>query len=590
MEINMTRTLKAMCVLLGILCIVGSALPEGKNGGVLAVDSEIRGVWAATLYSMDYPEKPTQNSDELKKSAEKLINDVKAHGFNTLFLQVRPSGDAFYNSEIYPWSGYLTGNEGTAPNNGFDPLLYIVDLAHKNDIKLHAWINPYRITASSSDSESLCEQSIAKKYPHLAVKHTDGKLYLNPGEPEAIQLVIDGAVELVKNYDIDGIHIDDYFYPSSAFPDGETFSKYGGKFSEIGDWRRDNTTRLVRELGQAIKKQNSDILFSVSPSGIWANKESNPDGSDTTGKQAYYDYYADTRLWVKEELVDIIIPQIYWENGHPLADFETVSKWWSDTVEGTDVTLCIGQGVYKAAEEEKDTSPWYGERGITELKKQLGQIKTLKNNKGFVQYRLGSITQEKNISEALKKENIADLRLFWDTKDYPWAEEAIEKLYQEGIVNGMGDGSFGCSRQVTRADFMVMLVRLTKQNVPFNGNFEDVTEDKYYYKEIGIAKALGFTNGRDGKAFDPQGLINREEMATLAHRVMSRQGKLPEKGSTDLEEKFTDGNQVSDFAKNGVAVLVEKGILQGYETGEFLPRGNATRAECAVMLQKIMGM
>ena len=137
---------------------------------------------------------------------------------------------------------------------------------------------------------------------------------------------------------------------------------------------------------------------------------------------------------------------------------------------------------------------------------------------------------------------------------------------------------------------MVMLVRLTKQNVPFNGNFDDVTEDKYYYKEIGIAKALGFTKGRDGKLFDPQGLITREDMATLAHRVMSRQGKLPEKGSTDLDKMFKDGNQVSDYAKNAVSVLVEKGILQGYETGEFLPRGNATRAECAVMLEKIMGM
>ncbi len=579
-----------MCVLLGILCVVGSALPEGKNGGVLAVDSEIRGVWAATLYSMDYPEKPTQNSDELKKSAEKLIDDAKAHGFNTLFLQVRPSGDAFYKSEIYPWSRYLTGNEGAAPNDGFDPLLYIVDLAHKNDIKLHAWINPYRITASAADSESLCDQSIAKKYPDLAVKHTDGKLYLNPGEPESVKLVIDGAVELVKNYDIDGIHIDDYFYPSSAFPDSETFSKYGGKFSEIGDWRRDNTTKLVRELGKAIKKQKSDIMFSVSPSGIWANKESHPDGSNTTGKQAYYDYYADTRLWVKEGLVDLIIPQIYWENGHPLANFETVSKWWSDTVEGTDVALCIGQGVYKAAEEENQSSVWYGDKGIAELKKQLGQIKALKNCKGFVQYRLGSITQNKKISEALRNENIAELRLFWDTKDYPWAEEAIEKLYESGIVKGMGDGSFGCSRQVTRADFMVMLVRLTKQNVPFNENFEDVTEDKYYYKEIGIAKALGFTNGRDGKIFDPQGLITREDMATLAHRVMSRQGKLPEKGSTDLDKKFTDGNQVSDYARNGVAVLVEEGILQGYETGAFLPRGNATRAECAVMLARLMRM
>lgn len=584
----MTKTLKAICVLVGLFCVLGSALPKSKGEKVLANDGEIRGVWAATLYSMDYPKTPTSNAGELKAAAEGLVKNVKEHGFNNLFLQVRPAGDAFYKSEIFPWSRYLTGSEGKAPDDNFDPLSYIVDLAHKNDIAVHAWINPYRITASNADTEELCDQSIARLYPGLVVKHTDGKLYLNPGEPEAIQLVVDGALELVRNYDIDGIHIDDYFYPSSGFPDSETFTKYGGKFSEIGDWRRDNTTRLVRELGDAIKRENPETIFSVSPSGIWANKSSNPEGSDTNGKQAYYDYYADTRKWAKEGLVDIIIPQIYWEVGHPLADFNEVSDWWSKTVEGTKTALCIGQGVYKAAEETSQGSAWYGEKGVAELKNQLQAIKALKNCSGFVQYRIGSILQSKVISDALKTENTATLRLFSDTESYPWAEEAIEKLYKEGIVKGMGDGTFGCSRKVSRADFMVMLVRLTGQSVPFNGNFSDVTEDKYYYKEVGIAKALGFTNGRDGEIFDPTGLITREEMATLAHRVMSRQGQLPENGGLDLAEKFTDGNQVSGYARNAVSVLVEKGILQGYETGEFLPKGNATRAECAVMLAKLI--
>ena len=582
----MTKTVKAICVLLGIMCIVFTAVPKKDKTSVLAKEQPIQGVWAATLYSMDYPQKPTTDSDQLKKSAEKLIDDVKCHGFNTLFLQVRPSGDALYKSKIFPWSKYLTGALGTAPDNGFDPLLYIIDLAHKNNITVHAWINPYRITASEADNSD--PYSIATKYPQLIVKHTDGKLYLNPGEPEAIQLVIDGALEIVKNYNIDGIHMDDYFYPSSAFPDGEAFSKYGGKFVDIGDWRRNNTETLVRRLGEEINACKKDVVFSVSPSGIWANKASNPLGSDTTGKQAFHDYYADTRLWVKENLVDWIIPQIYWESGHPLADFDAVSKWWNETVEGTNVKLCIGQGVYKAADEKNPDSVWYGESGIAELKSQLEEIKNLDNCHGFVQYRLGSITQNTDISNALKGEEQSTAKLFSDTSNYPWAESAIENLYKVGIVKGMGDGTFGCSRNVSRADFMVMLVRLTKQDVPFNENFADVTKDKYYYKEVGIAKVLGFAKGREGNIFDPTGLITREDMATLSYRVLRSLGKFPESSNLDLGKTFSDGNRISEYARNAVAILADRKILQGYETGEFLPKGNATRAECAAMLGKIL--
>ncbi len=583
----MTKTVKAICVVLGILCVLSGLGPKSHRGTASAKVGEIKGVWAATLYSMDYPSSPTTDANQLKADADTLIEDVLSHGFNTLFLQVRPSGDAFYNSEIYPMSRYLTGTEGTLPDGGFDPLEYIVDKAHKSGIALHAWINPYRITASQSDSDNLGESSIAKKYPHLVLRHTDGKLYLNPGEPEAMDLVVSGAVEIAKNYQVDGIHIDDYFYPSSAFPDSETFTKYGGKFLDIGDWRRDNTTTLVKKLGSAIKAERPDIIFSVSPCGIWANKSSNPDGSDTLGKQAYFDYYADTRLWVRDELIDMIIPQVYWERGHSLADFATVANWWDKTAGGTDVALCIGQGVYKAAEATDPSSPWYKDRGETELEEQLKLIGTLENASGYVQYRIGSIIQNPELSNAIKQLNTSAPRIFNDTRDYPWAEEAIERLFRQGIVKGMGDGSFGCARMVSRADFTVMLVRLSGQNVPFTKNFADVTEDKYYYKEVGIAKVLGYASGREGNIFDPSGNITREDMATLVWRTLTKTGELPENADISLEEKFSDSSEISEYAKNAVAVLVEEGLLSGYETGEFKPKGLATRAECAVLLDRI---
>ena len=583
----MTKTIKAILVVLGIILSINAAAPKKGGDEVLAEGRAIKGVWVATLYSMDYPKTPTQDIKELKADAEKLIKDAKDHGFNTVFLQVRPSGDAFYKSEIYPWSKYLTGELSASPDDGFDPLSYIIKEAHKEGIALHAWINPYRVTASEKDNQEAIEKGIGKDFSHIIVKHSDGKLYLNPGEPESIKLVTDGVRELIKNYDIDGIHIDDYFYPGSDFPDAETFTKYGGAFQNIGDWRRDNTLNLVKEIKETVKEQNPKVIFSVSPSGIWANKESNKDGSDTSGRQAYYDYYADTRRWVKEELIDMIIPQIYWNIGYSMADFETLVKWWSGEVEGTNVMLCIGQGIYKAAEETDKNSAWYGEKGFNEISKQLDMIKTLKNCRGFVQYRLGSITKTAALSEFIKIVNLKETELFSDTKDYPWAKDAIERLYKKGVVNGMGDGTFGCSLKISRADFTVMLVRMTEQSVPFADNFSDVSVDKYYFKEVGIAKVLGYVTGRDDNTFDPASKISREDMATIAFRVMKKTGKLKEDKKADLNKKFTDAVDISEYARLAVAVMVENGILSGYETGEFNPKGLATRAECAVLLDRL---
>ena len=581
----MTTTTKAICVILGILCALNALIPSQTSSA--AEGEQLKGVWAATVFSLDYPTSATTDPQALKKDADRLIEKAKALGYNALFFQVRPAGDAFYKSENFPWSKHLTGAEGIAPLDGFDPLTYITEAAHQSGLKLHAWINPYRLTASANDSDTQPECSIAKKFPHLVVKHTDGKLYLNPGEPEAIQLVVDGALEILQNYNIDGIHIDDYFYPSSAFPDGETFTKYGGSFSNIGDWRRSNTTELVRKLNTAIKKAKPDCIFSVSPCGIWANKDSHPDGSDTSGVQSYFDYYADTRLWVREELMDMIIPQIYWNTGNAAADFALLSKWWNDAVSGTNVSLCIGQAVYKAAEETDPHSPWFGDNGFSELKSQLKQINALENSSGYIHYRLGSIGEGGSLQKLIADLNTKGLPIFTDTDNYPWARDAIEALHKKGIVNGMGDGSFGPSRTVSRADFTLMLVRLTQQNVPFTENFADVTEDKYYYKEIGIAKALGYITGRDDNTFDPTGNITREDMAVLVHRVLTRQGKTLKGDPKDLIKRFPDASEISEYAKEAVAAMTEKGYLSGYETGEFKPKGFATRAETAVLLHRI---
>ncbi len=630
----MTRKFKILCLLVAFLGVL-NILPPMATADVAAAaqaKDQVKGVWAATLYSLDYPKSPTSSAESLKKDADDLLNNVQKMGYNTLFLQVRSAGDALYDSNIFPWSKYLTGTEGKAPEDGFDPLEYITREAHKKGISVHAWINPYRLTASANDKNSLSADAIPKKYSHIVVEHTDGKLYLNPGEPEAMTLVVEGAVEILRKYDVDGIHIDDYFYPGSDFPDAETYKKYGGGFDNIGDWRRNNTAELVKALKKAVKTENSDAIFSVSPCGIWANKNSHPQGSETNGKQAYFDYYADSRLWVKEELVDWIMPQIYWNRGFAAADFVTVAKWWEQVVTGTDVKLCIGQSVYKAADATDSSSVWYGQKGIEELEAQIELIRNLENNNGYAHYRLGSLTKSEALTKFAMEVNSAELPSveepevppseeipqepqvpqepeepqkpdvpetpdeepdvkdpeFSDLAQYSWAKEAVVSLYKKGIVRGMDDGSFGCARKVTRADFTIMLVRLLdEKDVPVISNFEDVSPSKYYYPEIGVAKALGITNGRDGKIFDPAGNITRQDMATMVFRVLEKYEKLNYDENISLSGRFSDAEDISEYAKEAVGAMCDMNLLSGYETGEFLPVGLATRAETAVFLNRV---
>ncbi len=583
----MTRTLKALCILIGLFCTLHSLMPQSGKANVLAKDNEIRGVWAATVFSLDYPAKPTTSAETLKKDADALIKSAKDSGYNTLFFQVRPTGDAFYKSEIFPWSKYLTGDWGIAPEDGFDPLDYLIKAAHKNNITFHAWINPYRITSSPNDNEHLPENSVAKKFPHLVVKHTDGKLYFNPGEPESTQLVVDGIVEILRNYDVDGIHLDDYFYPDSSFPDGETFTKYGSSFTDIGDWRRSNTTNLIRAIHDTIEKESPSTIFSVSPCGIWANKKSHPDGSDTSGAQSYFDYYADTRLWVKENLIDWIIPQIYWNIGNSAADFKTLSEWWSNAVSGTDVSLCIGQGIYRIGEEKNSASVWFSKNGVEELNRQTSLIRQLDGCIGYSHYRLGSLKDSSELSTFVSFANTGETPLFSDLYQYPWAEDAILSLHEKGIVNGMGDGSFGCSLNVTRADFVLMLVRIYGQEVDVTDNFDDVTPDKYYYKELGIAKKLGIVQGRENNLFDPTGKITRQDMATLVYRLLEKENKLNIDETFSLSDTFSDADLISSYAEDAVRALCDMKLLSGYDTGDFKPQGFATRAETAVFLDRV---
>lgn len=390
----MKRSFRLLALVLAcVLTLVTPAFAAGTP----SASEEMRGVWVSSVYNLDYPSSPTTDPDKLKAEADEILDNCVKWGLNAVFLQVRPSGDALYKSDLFPWSKYLTGSVGTAPQDGFDPLEYWVEAAHKRGLELHAWINPYRITRSKdTEWNSLPSTHPAKMNPDWVVKYSDGNYYFNPGIPEVRDLVTRGAVEIVQNYDVDGLHMDDYFYPGTDFNDAATYQKYGSSFSNIADFRRDSVNQLVAQLDTAVHNIDPDIQFGISPSGIWANKSTDPRGSNSSGSEHYVSSYADSLYWIENGLVDYIIPQIYWEIGHKLADFATLADWWNDAVAGSDVHLYIGMGAYRCADNPtgvwKTTDPLFDSLAYLENKDNVG---------GCVFFRYGSIPAVSGMADRL---------------------------------------------------------------------------------------------------------------------------------------------------------------------------------------------
>ena len=353
-------------------------------------EEEMRGVWIATVFSIDFP-KAQGNVEKQKQEIVDILNTAKEAGLNTVFFQVRPHGDALYRSDVFPWSQYLTGTAGADP--GYDPFAFLLDEADRRGIRVHAWINPYRLTMGSASKpenthDFLPEGSPVKDRPDLTMACGDGRLYLNPGEPEAMKLVVDGVVEIIKKYNVDGIHFDDYFYPSDlSYNDSASYEKYGKPEGlSLEDWRRKNTTTLMRMVNDAIKEIRPGVEFGISPSGIWQNKSSTPLGSDTTGFESHNRIFADSRLWVTEEIVDYIVPQIYWAIGTKGSDYDILVRWWRSVALGTNVKLYIGHAAYRVGAEGAWQKP-------TEIGSQIALNRALGAIDGSVFYGYSKIAE-----------------------------------------------------------------------------------------------------------------------------------------------------------------------------------------------------
>ena len=366
-------------------------------------DERMNGMWISTVYNLDYPASPTTDSTALKAQADEILDNCRDMGINNVFLQVRPNSDALYKSSIFPWSAYLTGQQGVAPSDGFDPLEYWIEGAHARGMKLHAWINPYRATKVSNASDNamsaLAATNPAAVHPQYIIKYTDGNYYYNPALPEVRKLVIDGIMEIVNNYDVDGIHMDDYFYPGADFNDNAYF-KADGTFTDKGDWRRNNVNLLVSGIKSAVDGSGKNIEFGISPAGIWANSSNNPLGSNTSGNEAYYAHYADTRKWALEGTVDYIAPQIYWEIGHSKADYKTLVNWWADTLKDAPAKLYIGIADYRSYNITDTSSTWYNGN---EIVKQLTLNRQTAKVGGEIHFRYKMIINTPGLVDKLKQ-------------------------------------------------------------------------------------------------------------------------------------------------------------------------------------------
>jgi uncharacterized lipoprotein YddW (UPF0748 family) len=301
------------------------------------VQREFRAMWVCTVNNGDWPSKGNFNTDEQKKELTEMFDRAAALKFNAVIFQVRPCCDAVYDSSIEPWSQYLTGQAGKAPEPYYDPLTFAIEQAHKRGLELHAWFNPYRV-AFNHVTNDLPEKHVVRTHPEL-VKHYGKHMWLDPGEPETRAYSLSVIKDVVHRYDVDGIHFDDYFYPyqekankddkvNIPFPDDASFKKYqdAGGTLDREDWRRDNVNKFVQEVASAIKGDKPYVKFGISPFGIW--RPGFPE--QIKGLDSYATLYCDSRLWLSNAWIDYVNPQLYWKIDAKAQSFPVLLKWWTE--------------------------------------------------------------------------------------------------------------------------------------------------------------------------------------------------------------------------------------------------------------------
>lgn len=332
----------------------------GGQVGFLRADIGFRGAWIATVANIDWPsEAAIGDSVAQQHEMTFLLDSLHSLGLNAIIFQVRPTADALYRSSFEPSSHWLTGTQGSSLT--WDPLAWTIEEAHKRHMEVHVWLNPYRVNLAKTDTTAICEDHIWKKHRDWFWEYNK-QWYFDPGLDVTREWICTIVQDIISRYDIQAIHMDDYFYPypvgKKQLPDAETFARYPRGFTDIREWRRNNVNMAIQEISATIRECTDSVEFGISPFGVWRNANVDSTGSATTaGITNYDDLYADIRLWIKNGWIDYVLPQLYWEIGKKAADYEVLAHWWANEVRGTKCKLYIGMAPYRLEGAKKD-SPW----------------------------------------------------------------------------------------------------------------------------------------------------------------------------------------------------------------------------------------
>ncbi len=349
-----------LLILLVAICGLFSTVAFAQNPV-----SEMRGTWIATVGNIDWPSRPGLPPESQRMEFDSILDVLKAMGMNAVFVQVRPAGDAMYTSPTIPWSRYLSGQQGVAPEPYYDPMEYMIQAAHARNLEFHAWLNPYRATFDL-DTASLSPLHPLRALPEDRKAQWffryGKRYYFNPANPLVMRYLTNVVYDIVLRYDVDGIHFDDYFYPytekGEKLNDYDQFAAEPRGFDNIEDWRRNNVSQLIEQVSKSIKGVKPYVRFGIGPFGVWRNSDRDPiNGSETrAGITCYDDLYADVLLWMKSGWIDYVAPQLYWSTGFSPAEYTKLVDWWSKHTYGKQ--LYIGQAAYKVGTNANNDPNW----------------------------------------------------------------------------------------------------------------------------------------------------------------------------------------------------------------------------------------
>ena len=406
-------------------------LPELKKEAVLIlpqVPREFRAAWIATVANINWPSRNDLTTEQQKAEAIQLLDLLKENNFNAVIFQARPSADALYESKLEPWSYFLTGETGKAPNPYYDPLEFWITEAHKRGLELHVWLNPFR--AYHTTGGKITSESIVNSMSEDVVKLRNGTYWMDPSSENTQNHVSEIVKDLVKRYDLDGIHFDDYFYPYKEynggrdFPDTKSWNNYlktGGSLTRA-DWRRANVNKFVKRIYDEIKLQKNDVKFGISPFGIW--KPGFP--SDIQGSSQYDELFADAKLWLNQGWIDYFSPQLYWPINSPKQNFNSLLNWWkSENTKNRHLWPGLNTVEVKSANRPE------------EIVNQINSIRMiLPNSKGEIHYNIAGLSKSPDMTYALKNGPYKDKALVPET---PWLKTETLKKPDLSVVKNQSN-------------------------------------------------------------------------------------------------------------------------------------------------------